>query len=319
MEKLPLISIVIPVYNEEKNITFIFDSIKKVWSGLKNIYAYEIIFVNDGSNDKTEETLNNLCLQNKNTKYLEFSRNFGKEIAVSAGIFHAKGEAAIIIDADMQHPPQLIPKFIEKWNKGAEIVIGIRNKNKGEGLIKKFGSILFYKIMNSIGETKIVPQETDFRLLDKKVVLEFNRFTERNRITRGLIDWLGFKKDYIYFDANERINGVAQYNNSKLFSLALSAFVSQSLFPLKFAGYLGIIITFFSGFLGLFIFIEKYILNDKWNLNVSSAAILAVIILFLIGVVLSCLGLIALYIASIHNEVINRPIFVIRKKINLED
>ncbi len=319
MEKVSLISIIIPARNEEKNIPLICDKIIKVWDILKHKYAYEIIFVNDGSTDASSAVLEKLGTENKNVKYIEFSRNFGKELALSAGIFYARGDAAIIIDADLQHPPELIPDFIEKWEKGAEIVIGIRNKNKGEGLIKKFGSILFYKIMNSIGETEILPQETDYRLLDKKVIVEFNRFTEKNRITRGLIDWLGFKKDYIYFNAHERINGKAQYNNMKLFRLALASFVSQSLFPLKFAGYLGIFITFFSGLFGLFIFIERYILNDPWGMSFSGPAILAVIILFLIGIVLSCLGLIALYIASIHTEMINRPIFVIRKKGNLEE
>jgi len=319
MEKVSLISIVIPVHNEEKNIPLICDKIIEVWNNLKHKYAYEIIFVDDGSDDSSLKILEKLSTADKHIKYVEFSRNFGKELAISAGIFNAKGSAVLIIDADLQHPPELMPKFIEKWEKGADIVIGLRTRNKGEGLIKKFGSILFYKIMNSIGETQMLPQETDYRLLDKKVVIEFNRFTERNRITRGLIDWLGFKKDYIYFNANERINGEAQYDNSKLLRLALTSFVSQSLFPLKFAGYLGIFITFFSGLLGLFIFVEKYILNDPWNINFSSPAILAVIILFLIGIVLSCLGLIALYIASIHAEVINRPMFVIRKKGNLED
>lgn len=314
-----MISIVIPVYNEEKNIRLIYNAIIEAWKRLDDKYDCEIIFVNDGSTDKTPEKLENLGAQNKNVGYIEFSRNFGKEIAVTAGISAAKGEATIIIDADLQHPPELIPRFIEKWEKGGEIVIGIRNKNKKEGLIKKFGSILFYKIISSIGETKILPGETDYRLLDKKVVKEFNRFTERNRIARGLIDWLGFKKDYIYFEANERVNGKAQYNNAKLFRLALSTFVSQSLFPLKFAGYLGIFITFFSGLLGLFILIEKYILNDPWNLGFSGTAILGVIILFLVGIILSCLGLIALYIASIHAEVINRPLFVIRKKGNMPE
>ncbi len=319
MEKLILISIIIPAHNEEKNIPLVCGRIFETWKKLELKYNCEIIFVNDGSADKSAAVLEKLSQENNRIKYLEFSRNFGKELAISAGIFYAKGEAMLIIDADLQHPPELIPQFVEKWEKGAEIVIGIRHKNKGEGLIKKFGSKLFYKIMNSIGETKILPQETDYRLLDKKVAAEFNRFTERNRIARGLIDWLGFKKDYIYFDAGERINGQAQYDNSKLFRLALASFVSQSLFPLKFAGYLGVFITFFAGLLGLFIFVERYILNDPWSINFSGPAILAVIILFLIGIVLSCLGLIALYIASIHAEVINRPMFVIRKKGNLEE
>lgn len=316
MQNQPLISIIIPTYNEEKNIPLIYDSIINVWEKLKNNCSYEIIFVDDGSVDASIEILEKISDLDKNAKYLKFSRNFGKEVAISAGICHAKGNAAIIIDADLQHPPELIPEFIAKWKKGADVVMGIRKKNKGEGLIKKVGSALFYKIMNIIGETKIVPRETDYRLIDKKVIKEFKRFTERNRITRGLLDWLGFEKDYIYFDARERKNGKPAYSNLKLTRLAFSTFVGHSLFPLKFAGYLGVIITFFSGLLGLFIFIEKYTLKDPWDINFSGTAILAVIILFLIGIVLSCLGLIALYIANIHNEVVNRPLYIIRDKKN---
>ncbi len=311
-----LISIIIPVYNEEKNIPLVYQEILKIWSELESKYDYEIIFVDDGSQDKSSEIIENLAEVDKKVKYIQFSRNFGKEIATSAGIYYSKGDAAIILDADLQHPVELIPKFIEKWENGVDIVVGIRQKNKKEGLIKRVGSYWFYKIMNLIGETKIVPRATDYRLIDKKVIQEFNRFTERNRITRGLIDWLGFKRDYIYFKANQRKFGKASYSFLKLVKLALSSFVSLSLFPLKFAGYLGITITFFSGIFGVFILVEKYILDDPLNLNITGTASLAVLILFLIGIVLSSLGLITLYIANIYSEVLNRPIYVIKKKKN---
>lgn len=309
-----LISIVIPTYNEEKNIPLIYDGVVKTWKILINEYDYEIIFIIDGSTDNSTETLKKISDIDGKVKYIEFSRNFGKEMAVSAGIYHCMGDAAIIIDADLQHPPELIPKFIEKWNNGADTVVGIRKNSKKTKLIKKIGSALFYRAMEHIGETRLIPNETDYRLVDKKIIREFNRFTERNRISRGLFDWLGFKKDYVCFDANERKNGTAGYDNLKLIQLALSTFVSHSLFPLKFSGYLGIFITFSSGILGFFIFIEKYILNDPWKMGFSGTAILALIILFLIGIVLSCLGLIALYIANINTEVVNRPIYVIREK-----
>ena len=164
-------------------------------------YNYEIIFVDDGSSDNSVDEIKKLADTDENVFYFEFSRNFGKEIATSAGINNAKGDAVIMLDADLQHPPKLIPEFLKKWESGAEIVVGIRNKNKGEGLIKKFGSFLFYKIINLISATKIIPRSTDYRLLDKVVIREFNRFTERNRMTRGLIDWLGFRRDYVYFNA----------------------------------------------------------------------------------------------------------------------
>lgn len=308
-----LISIIIPVYNEEENIPLIYDKLLEILNGLHGKYDYEVIFVDDGSQDKSPEILENLTGQNNKVKYIQFSRNFGKEMATSAGLDAADGDAVLLIDADLQHPVELIPSFIGKWCQGVEVVVGVRNKNKGEGLVKKLGSFLFYKIMNAIGETKIIPRATDYRLLDRKVVLAFRRFTEHNRMTRGLIDWLGFKRDYIYFDADERINSEASYNKIKLMKLALSSVVAYSLFPLKLAGYLGVLLTFLFGTAGFLLFVGKYIFNNPFAMSFSGPAQLAILIIFLIGIVLSCLGLVALYIANIKAEVANRPNYVIRK------
>lgn len=314
MKQTNLISIIIPLYNEEKNILPIFESVKKTWEILKNRYAYEIIFIDDGSRDQSLNLIKEIALKNKEVKFIEFSRNFGKEIAVTAGLHLAKGNAALIMDADLQHPPEIIPQFLKKWEEGADIVIGVRVKNKSESLFRRLSSSLFHRVSDAICDIKLTDKETDFRLLDKKVVDQFNGFTERNRITRGLIDWLGFKKDFIPFTAPERNEGASKYNPLKLTKLAFSTFVSHSLFPLKLASYMGIFITFFSGILGVYIFIEKYILGDPFNQHFSGPAILAVIILFLVGIILICLGLVALYIANIHNEVINRPMYVINNK-----
>jgi len=313
---MKLISIVIPVYNEEKNISLICNELIRVFSDFKGKYDYEIIFVDDSSKDKSVEILEGLAAKDSRIKYLEFSRNFGKEIATSAGIYQAKGEAAILMDADLQHPPKLIPEFLNKWEKGADIVVGVRKKNKGEGFIKKIGSSLFYKIINIIGKTRIIPRATDYRLIDKKVIEEFNRFTERNRMTRGLIDWLGFQKDFVYFKANQRKFGKAGYSFFKLLKLALSSFVSYSLFPLKLAGYLGIIITCLAFLLGLFILIEDIIFNAALGLEFSGPFMVGVLLTFLVGIILICLGLMALYIANIHDEALNRPLYVIKKKKN---
>ena len=313
-----LISIIIPTYDESANIPLIYKKIKEVFLLIKDSYKYEIIFVDDGSTDNSLEILEGLAGNDKNVKYLEFSRNFGKEFATSAGIQYSKGDAAIMVDADLQHPIELIPEFIEKWENGADVVIGVRRKNKGEGLIKKVGSFIFYKILNLITDKKTIPQSTDFRLIDKKVINEFNLLTERTRMTRGLIDWLGFRRELVYFVANERKHGKPSYSNFKLVKLAISAVFSQSLFPLKFSGYLGLFISFISGSVGLFIFIEKYILEDPLNMRFSGSAILAVIILFLVGIMLCCLGLIALYIGNIQKEVANRPMYIIRTKKNLD-
>lgn len=308
-----LISLIIPVYNEEENIPLVYDKLKETLKASN--HDHEIIFVNDGSNDGSANELKKISVLDNKVKVIEFSRNFGKEIATTAGINNCSGEACILIDADLQHPIELMPEFIAKWENGADMVVGIRSNNN-ERFIKKYGSIFFYKIMAGISETNLLPNATDYRLLDKKVINEFNKFTERNRLTRGLIAWLGFKQDYVYFLAKPRANGKPSYGTLKLVKLALSSIISLSLFPLKIAGYLGIFITLISGMTGMFIVFEKYIFKDPWQLNFSGSAILAVIILFLVGTILSCLGLIALYIAHIHSEVINRPIYVIRNKIN---
>lgn len=311
MKNNKTISVVIPIYNEEKNIPLISEAIRKEFQKIN--YNYELILVNDGSKDKSEEVLNKIKNNNQNIKVINLSRNFGKEIAITAGLNSVSGNACIMVDADMQHPPELIHEFINKWEKGADVVIGVREENKGEGSVKKIGSYFYNKVINKINSTPTIPGSTDFRLIDRQVIDAFNTFTEKNRITRGLIDWLGFKREYIYFKANERANGVASYNFPKLVKLTLNSIVSLSLFPLKIVGYLGVIICLLSGLLGLFIIFEKYIFRDSLNLHISGTAILADIIIFLVGIILISLGLITLYIANIHEESIKRPLYIIRK------
>lgn len=311
-----LISVIIPVCNESLNISHIYEEVVLVLEKISQEFDYEIIFINDGSTDDSVEKIDQLASEHRQVKLIDFSRNFGKELAITAGLNYAAGDAAIIIDADLQHPPELIEEFISKWQAGAEMVIGIRKKNKRAGMVKQLGSLVFYNLMNLIGETEIKARATDYRLLDRKVINEFNRFTEHSRLTRGLIDWLGFKKQYIYFFANERKYGKAAYNGVKLFKLSLSAIISNSLVPLKIAGYLGFLIIIFSGPLGLFIFFDRYVFNNLSGFNFSGPAILALLNLFLTGIVLSCLGLIALYIGNIQQETTNRPLYIVREKKN---
>ena len=312
-----LLTVVVPAYNEEENIPLVYRGVVSTFKNLPD-YSCELLFVDDGSNDGTNEVLKDLSQKDKRVKFLCFSRNFGKEIATSAGLHHASGAAVVVMDADLQHPPELISEFVNKWKNGAEVVIGVRLKNNNEGLVKKLGSIIFYKIMNRISETTIIPCATDFRLLDRKVVDVFCQLTERKRMTRGLIDWLGFKRDFVHFEAPARHSGEASYSFKKLWHLAFASFVSHSLFPLRLAGYLGGFITVISALTGLFVVIEKYVLDDPWRFYFSGTAILALMILFLVGIILSCFGLVALYIANIHNEVLNRPLYVIKEK-NFED
>lgn len=312
---MELISIVVPAYNEEKNILPVYSALKEVFKSLESKYAFEIVFVNDGSSDGTLGEIEKIAAGDEIVKCLDFSRNFGKEIATTAGINHCKGDACIMVDADLQHPVELIPEFLEKWKEGFDVVVGVRNGSKSDGFVKRAGSKVFYSIINKIAEIKIVPNATDFRLIDRIVIDEFNRFTEKSRMTRALIDWLGFKRAFVYFEANDRLHGTASYSVWKLLSLAVNSFISLSLLPLKSAGYLGIMIVLTSGPFGFFILIGKYFLkNEIFIAKFSDAESLAILLLFLVGIILSSIGLLALYVANIHGEVINRPMYVVRRK-----
>lgn len=305
-----LISIIVPMYNEVENVQPIYRALKKVTDNLN--YKFEMLFVDDGSSDGTTGKVEKVANKDPDVVPIELSRNFGKEVALTAGLREAKGDAAIMIDADLQHPPQLIPEFIEQWEKGADLVVGVRKDYKAPK-IKKAGTKVFYSIMKKVSDTEILPEATDYRLVDKQVVEEFNKFTEHNRITRGLFDWLGFNRDFVYFNASERKRGQEAYSFRKLFKLAIDSITGHSLFPLKLAGYIGVLITLISLPLGIFVFIDKFFYgNDLFGLYFSGNAILAVISLFLSGIMLVCIGFIALYIANIHQEVINRPLYVTR-------
>lgn len=309
------INVVVPSYNESENIQAFYTAIKGVLDKSLD-YDFQLTFVNDGSRDNTLEEIKKLPKKEGNisVNYLDFSKNFGKEAATTAGLNNSTSEAVIMIDADLQHPVELIPEFIQKWEEGAEVVVGVRTENKKVGFVKSVGSTIYYKIMSKISETDITPKATDYRLLDKKVVYEFNKLTEHNRMTRGLIDWMGYRRDYVHFKANARFAGEATYSKIQLLKLALSSFVAHSLLPLKFAGYLGILTTLISGFLGVFMIVEKYILKDPLNLGISPITQLATLIVFLIGIILCCLGLVALYIGLISTETQNRPLYIIREK-----
>ena len=308
-----LISIVIPLYNERENIPVIYERVQQALAG----HPHEMIFVNDGSTDGSDEVLRDLAKNDKTVKYIEFSRNFSKEAATSAGIHHAKGDAIVMIDADLQHPPELLPEFIARLREGAEMVIGVRALDRHEGMIKRLGSKLFYTIINAVGDTMFVPRSTDFRLIDRRVADEFNRCVERNRMTRGILDWLGFKKEYITFTVADRSRGVPSYSKRKLFGLALFTIVSHSTFPLRLIGYLGAFIIALSGLLGLFIIVEDVLLQDPLGLNISGTAMIATLILFLVGVMISWLGLLASYTLNIQREVVGRPLYVIRESKNV--
>jgi len=308
-----LISIIIPIYNEEKNIPLLFSELQKVLDTLE--YPSEIIFVNDGSRDGSILALEKLARENSRVKVIDFARNFGKEVALTAGCQHSAGNAVITMDADLQHPPEIIPELLRKWKQGFEVVYTVRNENKGASLTKKITSKLYWWLFSKISSVKTEPHSTDFRLMDKKIIDIFRNFSERGRIFRGIIDWIGFKRTRVEFTAPERKEGMATYSYQKLIGLAINSLTAFSLLPLRIAGYMGLAITLISSLM-FFVMILAKIFGF---LVITSIAFVIVANTLLIGIVLVCLGLIALYIARIHDEVINRPLYLIREKINFEE
>ena len=306
-----MISIVIPVYNEAANLPLLYKELLRHTQRLP--YQFEVIFVDDGSRDNSARIIRGLADSDPDVRALELARNFGKEAAVSAGLHAAKGDAAIVMDADLQMPPRLLGDFIAEWEDGSDIVIGVF-ASRNMSFIRRTGAAIFYRIMGTIGQSKITPHATDYRLLDRQVLNVFKKLTEHNRITRGMIDWLGFKRAYVPFEQEARRHGKPTYSMSKLIGLAMNSFTSYSLIPLKIAGYLGVVILSLSIPGGIFMYVERYILHDPWRLLFSGTDMLAVLILFLVGTVLACLGLISLYIANIHAEVVNRPLYIVRER-----
>jgi glycosyltransferase involved in cell wall biosynthesis len=304
-----ILSVVIPAYNEQGNIENIYKAITVILK--KNHIDYELLFIDDGSSDNTNSEIKSLSKKDNKVKLLGLSRNFGKEIATTAGISSSTGDAILMIDADGQHPPEIIPEFIQKWRLGSKVVVGVRASNTGEGFLKKYGSILFYWVFNNFSGVKIIPGSTDFRLIDKEVQQDFIKLKEQNRITRGLIDWLGFERAYISFSAKERTVGNAAYTPKKLFKLAATSFVSLSFTPLYVFGYLGIFITLISLISGVFIIVEQFLLSDPLGLKFTGSAALGILILFLVGLLLTSQGVMSLYISKIYAEVKDRPLYIV--------
>ncbi len=270
----PKISIVVPVYNEAKGIVQFHELLLAVVEKLQA--KVEIIYCDDGSTDTTLKVLEQVA-DGKSVKVLALSRNFGKEYALSAGIAAASGEAIISLDGDGQHPVECIPQFIEKWQQGYSVVVGVRRQTKSDSMIKRLGSKVFYRLFNSISRQQLAPGSTDFRLIDKSVQQEFVRLEETGRMSRGLVDWLGFERAEIMFDAKERLEGTATYGTRRLFGLAGSTIIALSVVPLYVFGWLGVLITLLAGGFGVMIIVEQYLLHDPWKWNFTGTAQLGIL------------------------------------------
>lgn len=312
-----LISIVIPAYREEKNIPLIYIELKAILWEVKDNYKYEIIFVNDGSLDRTWFEIEKICVSDKHVKWINLSRNFGKEIAISAGIESSKWDAVITLDWDWQHPVEKIPEFIREWEKWYQVVYNRRPKIEWASFIKNFSSKLFYRIFNTMSDFKLEPWTTDYRLLDRKVVNYFVQFGEKNRLYRGLTDWMGFDKKALVFDAKERLDWwEGTYTYSNLFRLAVNSLTSFSLFPLKLVWYLWTIITLFSVIMFGIIIIDRL----SWNyFGFSNLSLVMILNTTLMWIVLVSLWFIAHYIWKIHEEVLWRPMYIVSDRLNFKN
>ena len=314
-KKKQLISLVIPAYREEKNIPLIHAEIHTTLLSIKE-YHFEIIFINDGSPDTTWEEIAKLSKKDKRVKWINLSRNFWKEICLTAGIEHTLWDAVITLDWDGQHPVEQIPNFIAEWKAGFQIVYNKRPKTEWASMLKKLSSKVFYGLFNAISEFRLEDRTTDYRLLDRKVVDYFLQFPERNRLYRGIIDWLGFDRKALVFDAKKRLDdGVWSYSYIKLWDLAVNSLTSFSIFPLKLVGYFWLFMTLSSSLLFLFVIIDKVTI-DKFNF--SNIAALLLVNMALVWIVLMALWLIALYIARIHEEVQWRPMYIAKEFINIK-
>jgi polyisoprenyl-phosphate glycosyltransferase len=313
-----LLSVVVPLYNESAGFSAFHESLVHVLAQLD--MPYEIIYANDGSIDGSIGKLNIAAAHDRAVRVLSLTRNFGKEIATTAGIHAARGNAIITLDADGQHPVELIPEFVARWQAGAKVVIGIRIANQKEGLVKRYGSKLFYGAFGKLMGIKLQPGLSDFRIIDRVVQQEFVRMTERNRITRGLIDWLGYSPEYIRFKAKRRLAGDAGYSFKKLFKLAIDSVISLSISPLYIAAYIGGVILPLSMLIGLGM-VLNFLIGDPFGLDVTAGAYVLVLILFLVGVLLVSQGIIGLYLSHIHTETQNRPLYVVdtERSVRLHD
>lgn len=308
------VTLLIPIYNESGNIAALVREIDAVVAGLPE-YDFRMLFVDDGSSDGSAAMLETLAARDERIGVIELSRNFGKELALTAGLHALDCAVVIIMDADLQHPPAYIPEMIAKWEEGYEIVATRRTKSDRQPLVRRLGSNLFYWLLNSMSEFKMEPGTTDFRLLDRIVVDALKQFTENNRMVRGLIDWMGFKKTFIEFEAPDRHSGKPGYSYTRLFQLALNSFTAFSLVPLKLAGYLGMFVITAFGLLLAFMIADKFWMGGRFGFTPISFVIVTNVIMN--GVVLACIGLVALYIGHIHTEVIGRPLYLIRKSVGV--
>ncbi|WP_163150405.1 glycosyltransferase family 2 protein [Anoxybacillus sp. MB8] len=300
-------SVVIPVYNEALVIRETYKRLKRVMEQTDGVY--ELLFVNDGSKDETLDMLKELAVRDDTVKYLDFSRNFGHQIAITAGMDYASGEAIVIIDADLQDPPELILEMIGKWKEGYDVVYAKRTKRKGETFFKKATAYAFYRLLQAATEFDIPLDTGDFRLIDRKVRDELVEMRERSRFVRGLVSWVGFKQTAIEYERDERFAGETKYPLKKMIRFSLDGITSFSYKPLKLASLLGFLFSFVSVVWMIAVLYLKLFTHS----TVTGWSSLVMTVLFFNGVVLIMLGVIGEYIGRIYDEVKHRPLYILKE------
>ena len=302
------ITIIIPAYNEEESLPMLIDRIKKIMDSM-NKYDFEILFVNDGSKDKTLSIIKKIRENDKRISYVDFSRNFGKEIAMIAGLDYATGDCVIFMDADLQDPPELIPELVKYWEQGYDDVYAKRRSRKGETWLKKFTSKMYYKVLQKTTRIEIQKDTGDFRLLDRRCVNALKKLRESERNTKSMFSWIGYKKKEVLYDRDPRIAGTTKWNYIKLIDLAIDGITSFTTSPLRLSTYIAI-----PTFLVLFVYFI-YVIVKCFVIKQAIQAFQAIIllILFFSGVQILLFGIIGEYLGRIFNETKNRPLYLVNE------
>ena len=302
------ISIIIPAYNEEESLPMLRGRIEKLMDSMKN-YEFEILFVNDGSKDRTIEIIKKMREEDTRFNYVDFSRNFGKEIAMIAGLDYATGDCVIFMDADLQDPPELIPELVKYWEQGYDDVYAKRRSRKGETWLKKFTSKMYYKVLQKTTRIEIQKDTGDFRLLDRRCVNALKKLRESERNTKSMFSWIGYKKKEVLYDRDPRIAGTTKWNYIKLIDLAIDGITSFTTSPLRLSTYIAI-----PTFLVLFVYFV-YVIAKCFVIKQAIQAFQAIIllILFFSGVQILLFGIVGEYLGRIFNETKNRPLYLVNE------
>jgi polyisoprenyl-phosphate glycosyltransferase len=306
-----LISLVVPLFCEEDGVEEFHARAMSVIESLRDRYDVELIYVNDGSTDTTLEKLHQLARRNAEVRIISLSRNFGHQLAITAGIDHASGDAVVVIDGDLQDPPEVIPQMIAKWEEGYQVVYGVRRSRKGETIFKRATAKVFYRVMERVGDIKVPTDAGDFRLMDRRVVSALCSIREENRYIRGLVSWVGFRQTGIHYERDPRYAGVSKFSLFKMINFAWDGMTSFSERPLRVSAQLGGLVTISAVLLMVWVFVGKFV-NPAQVVQGWTSTML--IVLFLGGVQLLSIGILGEYIGRIYRETKDRPLYLIAEK-----